>query len=241
MRSLALHLFQGLADSYDRTVDVATFFQDRYWKKWATQRAEIEDGGLVLDLGCGTLLMEERLPGFKCRFVGIDITKEMVRVGIDKGLPNVALVVGGDAESLPFPDETFDSVISCYVTKYVSIPKLAKELARVAKPGATVVLYDFVKPKGILAPFLELYIQGGLRAMGYLLRLTKKTAAFAFDNLPRIIDGATWDKEIVKIMEGRGIETAAAETLTGGVVFAYCGRKPVRSNTPVPSRACGDR
>jgi demethylmenaquinone methyltransferase / 2-methoxy-6-polyprenyl-1,4-benzoquinol methylase len=225
MHGVALQLFQGLAAYYDRTVDYATFLQDRYWKRWVVEQAEVGGSGLVLDLGCGTLLMEERLKGSGCVFVGLDLTVEMVRMGLEKNLPNVALVVNGDAESLPFPNETFDSVVSCYVAKYVDISRLAGELARVTKPGAMVALYDFVKPRGFFAPLLELYMQGGLRTASYLLRLTRIGAAFAFDNLPQIVDGTTWDKQIVRSMEDKGFVTEIAETLTGGVVFAYSGRR----------------
>jgi ubiquinone/menaquinone biosynthesis C-methylase UbiE len=227
-RDVAQKLFRGLAASYDRTVDYATLYQDRYWKRWATENAALPDGALVLDLGCGTLLFEERMGGSNCRFVGLDVTPEMARIGWTKGLANVPLVINGDAETLPFPDRTFDAAVSCYVPKYVSMTRLAGELARVVKPGARVVLYDFAKPRGISAPLLEPYIQVGLRVIGFVLRKTKKGAAFAFERLPQIVDGTSWDKEVLEAMEHRGFETMAASSLTAGVVFAYCGRKRSR-------------
>ncbi len=223
----ALHLFRGLAGSYDRVVDYATLFQDRYWKSWAASWGA-SPGGLVLDLGCGTLLMEERLAGSGSKFVGVDLTEEMVRAGKAKGLANVALLVNGDAESLPFPEEIFDSVVSCYVPKYVRLTKFAEELSRVSKPGAVVVVYDFARPRGPLAPFLGAYIRGGLGVAGFFSRLSGAGAAYAFDRLPDIIYRTTWDREIQRAMEGRGFETVAAERLTGGVVFGYCGRKRPR-------------
>jgi demethylmenaquinone methyltransferase/2-methoxy-6-polyprenyl-1,4-benzoquinol methylase len=225
---VAQKLFCGLAASYDKAVDYATLYQDRYWKKWATEKAALADGSLVLDLGCGTLLFEERLRRSNCEFVGLDVTPEMARIGWTKGLANVSLVINGDAQSMPFPDETFDAAVSCYVPKYVNMNRLAGELARVVKPGARVVLYDFAKPGGISAPLLEPYIQVGLRAIGFALRKTRKGAAFAFERLPQIVDGTTWDEEVVGAMQDRGFETIAASSLTAGVVFGYCGRKRSR-------------
>ncbi len=222
---MAVQLFQGLAPSYDVTVDWATFFQDRYWKCWVAKRVPDGPGRLGLDIGCGTLLMEERLRSREARFVGLDITQEMLRAGQAKSLPNVPLLMRGDAENLPFPDESFDFVLSCYVIKYVRTARFADELARVTKPGGAAVIYDFAKPKGILAPFLELYIQAGLRAVGALLACLGKNSAFAFERLPDIVGRAVWDEEIVGAMQERGFETIAAERLTGGTVFAYCGRK----------------
>ncbi len=228
MEATALHLFRGLADSYDTVLDWATLFQDRYWKTWAIRHGAAPDGGLCLDLGCGTLVMEESLAGSGCTFVGLDLTREMVAIGKGKGLANVRLLVNGDAEALPFPDGAFDSVLSCYVPKYVRTSRLAAELARVARPGGVAVLYDFARLRGPLAPFLGLYARGGLRLAGALARLSRAGAGMAFDRLPDIIARSTWDEEIVPAMERRGFETVAAERLTGGVVFAYCGRKNPR-------------
>jgi len=225
MQSVARNLFRGLAASYDRTVDHATFYQDRYWKRWVAMHGFFPEGTLILDIGSGTLLLEERLRRTGCSYVGVDVTPEMARLGWEKGLPNVPLVVNGDAVSLPFADKTFDGAVSCYVPKYVSIVGLADELARVVKPGARVVLYDFARPRGISAALLEPYIQVGLRAVGFVLRRTRRGAAFAFERLPQIIDGTSWDEELVDAMEKRGFETLAASRLTAGAVFAYCGRR----------------
>jgi ubiquinone/menaquinone biosynthesis C-methylase UbiE len=148
----------------------------------------------------------------------------MIAVGRAKALGNVDLVINGDAESLPFPECSFDSVVSCYVAKYVDPRKFAGELLRVLRVGGTVALYDFAKPKGALAPFLGLYIQGGLRGLGFLLRLARRSSAFTYSNLPRIIEESEWEGKMVETMEGVGFQTLAAERLTG-VVFAYSGRK----------------
>jgi demethylmenaquinone methyltransferase/2-methoxy-6-polyprenyl-1,4-benzoquinol methylase len=225
MKATALELFRGLAKSYDRTVDFATLFQDRYWKNWVAQWTPAREGEVVLDLGCGTLLMEERLARRGYSFVGLDLTEKMIRIGHSKSLPGVRLLVNGDAENLPFPDESFNTIISCYVAKYVDLEKFANELARVAKPGATVVLYDFIRPRGPLAPFLELYIRGGIRTAGVLLGLVRRDAALTFNNLPGIVDGSSWDSSVETVMEAHGFRTLALQRLTGGIVCAYCGTK----------------
>lgn len=224
MQRTALRLFGGLAKTYDSVVDLATLYQDRRWKRWVTERLD-RAAGEVLDVGCGTLLLEERFAGSGRVFVGVDLSADMVRAGHAKRLPNVILELNGDAEALPFPDGRFRTVVSCYVPKYVDMGRFTSEIARVSKPQAQVLLYDFARPRGILAPFLEVYIQGCLRIVGFLLGLAGRGPAFAFDRLPGIVEGATWDDAIVGAMEGKGFETVSAERLTGGVVFAYHGRR----------------
>jgi ubiquinone/menaquinone biosynthesis C-methylase UbiE len=228
MKNTALELFSGLASSYDRTLNLATLYQDRYWKNWVVEKAGASGGGLLLDVGSGTLVLEERLVGKPWSVVGIDLTRKMVELGGAKRLSNVEMLVNGDAEVLPFRDGTFDAVASCYVAKYVSPPRFARELSRVVKPGGPLVVYDFTKPSGSFSPFLALYIQGALRAVGYLMGLAKRDSAFTFQNLPAIIDEATWDKKIVDEMESNGVQTKGFERLSGGVVTAYWGVKQER-------------
>jgi ubiquinone/menaquinone biosynthesis C-methylase UbiE len=224
MKEVALELFGGLAKSYDRTLHVATLMQDRYWKNWVVERAGSAKG-LMLDVGSGTLVLEERLSGRPWSIVGIDLTKSMVQMGRTKRLPNVALLVNGDAETLPFRDDSFDAVASCYVAKYVSLPKFARELSRVVKPGGNIVVYDFVKPQGPFAPFLAIYVRGVLRALGFLLGMAKRDSAYTFQNLAVIVKGATWDREMAGAMEATGVKTEGFERLSGGVVSAYWGVK----------------
>ncbi len=236
LKGTALELFGGLAASYERALNLTTLLQDRYWKKWVAEETGAGRSDLVLDVGCGTLLLEERLASRHCTVVGLDLTERMLRIGKTKRLPNVPLLVHGDAEDLPFPDGSFDVVASCYVAKYVNLEKFAAEVSRVAKPGARIVLYDFVRPGGPFLPFLALYLDGAIRITGWFLGLIKSDVAFTFKNLPRIVEGATWDGRLVMIFEKKGVRSRVLKRLSGGVVAAYSGvkRQPdmTRSGSP---------
>ncbi len=226
-RRVARRLFGGLAGSYDRTVDLATLYQDRRWKKWVLERLPRE--GLVLDVGCGTLLLEERANAEGLRFVGVDLSHEMVRFASAKGQGRVSLVAEGDAETLPFSGGSFDAVVSCYVVKYVDVRRLATELSRVCRPGGQVLMYDFARPSGPFGPLLGLYVKGGLRLVGYAARLARRSSAFTFENLPWIVDESTWHLSIREAMEANGFRTVRMTRMTGGTVWAYHG---VRNGMP---------
>jgi len=225
MHGAALEIFEGLAASYERVVDVATLVQDRYWKRWVYENAGVKSGDLVLDIGCGTCLFEERLDRCRCNVVGLDLTERMIRIGMSKEIPGVEGLVHGDAESLPFPDGIFDVVVSCYVPKYVDVARFVKEASRVMKDGGRIALYDFVRPNGLLSPFLRLYIGGVLPVVGRLLEFTKNETAITFKNLPRIINKTTWDKGIAEAFECECVRTRAFKALSHGVVGAYSGTK----------------
>jgi ubiquinone/menaquinone biosynthesis C-methylase UbiE len=225
LKGVSVEIFAGLARSYETALDYCTLFQDRRWKDWVARRLGRRAAELVLDIGCGTLVLEERMAKFGHRFVGVDLSPEMTEAGARKSAANVELLMNGDAECLPFRDGAFGSVVSCYVPKYVDAWRLASEVARVTKPGGSVVLYDFARPIGLMAPFLWLYIQWGLRVAGLALRASRKSEAATFMNLPWIIEGTRWDSELPRAMEENGIVEVESARLTGGAVFAFWGRR----------------
>jgi demethylmenaquinone methyltransferase / 2-methoxy-6-polyprenyl-1,4-benzoquinol methylase len=224
LKEKAAKMFGGLAAVYERVLDLATIYQDRYWKRLVAEETAAGPSDLILDVGAGTLLLEERLLASKCTMVGLDLTEEMLRVGKAKGLTNVSLLVNGDAEFLPFRQAAFDAVTSCYVAKYVDFSKFAEETARVVKPGGRVVLYDFVRPTGPFFPLLYIYIHGGIGLLGFILRQVGGRAAFTLSNVPHIVDESTWDQSAVKVMEKNGFETLGFSRLTLGAVALYSGR-----------------
>jgi arsenite methyltransferase len=109
----------------------------------------LERGERVLDLGSGAgtdSLIAAQMVGPEGRVTGLDMTPEMLakaRAGAaDSGLENVAFVQG-EAEQLPFPDESFDIVISNGVIDLVpDKDAVFDELHRVLVPGGRLQIAD---------------------------------------------------------------------------------------------------
>ena len=99
------------------------------------------DGESVLDAGCGTgrLALALAKRGSNQRITGVDISPDYVAYATQQtSNPNVTFEVG-DICALPFPDRSFDRVVSLLVLHFVTEPERAiAELRRVARPGATV-------------------------------------------------------------------------------------------------------
>jgi arsenite methyltransferase len=109
----------------------------------------LEPGERVLDLGCGAgtdTLVAAQMVGPEGRVVGIDMTAEMLakaRASAEAmDAPNVEFVEG-EAESLPFGDETFDVVISNGVIDLVPDKEAVfGEVFRVLAPRGRIQIAD---------------------------------------------------------------------------------------------------
>ena len=106
---------------------------------------EIDPFDNVLDVGCGTgpviELLAKKYP--EKHFVGLDITPAMIEVAQSKGLSNADFLVG-DAENLPFGDESFDAVLcSNSFHHYPNPGAFLHEAHRVLRDGGKLILRDY--------------------------------------------------------------------------------------------------
>ena len=91
----------------------------------------------VLELGCGTGLILERLDEVARSARGVDLSPGMIRVARERGL-DVSLA---SVTALPFADASFDVVCSFKVLAHVpDLGGALREAARVTRPGGHVVV-----------------------------------------------------------------------------------------------------
>lgn len=107
-------------------------------------RAGVAIGGRVLDMGCGGGGMPLSLAEEAREVVGIDPAERFqdagVKLGRERGLRNLHFALA-DGMALPFPDGTFDLVLSHAVIEHVAdAPLYLREAARVLAPGGRVYL-----------------------------------------------------------------------------------------------------
>jgi demethylmenaquinone methyltransferase/2-methoxy-6-polyprenyl-1,4-benzoquinol methylase len=165
--AFARTLFAPLAPTYDRYAAVLSLGQDTRWRRFLVSRVEAGPGDTVLDVATGTGAVACELLARKgCTVVGLDQSPEMLAEARLRVPPGITLVEG-EADSLPFPDATFDALTFTYLLRYVRDPGATlRELARVVRPGGTIAGLEFALPRGIWRPFWELYVRVGLPLAG---------------------------------------------------------------------------
>lgn len=107
----------------------------------APERADVLDVGT----GPGVLLVElaKRRPDL--RLTGVDLSADMVAAA-ERNLRGLGEQVGArvaDVTELPFPDQSFDLIVSSLSLHHWDHPEAAAgELARVLRPGGQLRIYD---------------------------------------------------------------------------------------------------
>lgn len=99
----------------------------------------------MLELGCGTGRLADSLKlsgSQKSLYTGIDVSKEMLERARLKGHQ----VTYGNAEHLPFEDQSFDVVAGAKgVFRYLGGRLALKEASRVLRPGGTLVIHQYAQ------------------------------------------------------------------------------------------------
>jgi demethylmenaquinone methyltransferase/2-methoxy-6-polyprenyl-1,4-benzoquinol methylase len=146
-RSLAL-LFDDTASHYDRVIGLMSLGSGSWYRRAALKRAGLGAGMKLLDVAAGTGAVARaavEMVGPSGHVLGIDQSMGML-IQASKAL-RIPLVQGV-AERLPFSDGSFNFLSMGYALRLVSDLKRAfAEYFRVLKPGGTVLILDFARPR----------------------------------------------------------------------------------------------
>jgi len=125
------------------------YHQHRHEMRYAlvseAAEAHLFDGCRLLDIGCGSALVADRLVDLPIHYLGLDygghhITYASKKYG-DRRQRLRASFVNGAAESLPFASGSIDVVVLSEVIEHLVRPELAVwEISRVLRPGGALVL-----------------------------------------------------------------------------------------------------
>ena len=158
-------MFDNIAPKYDLLNHVLSMKIDVLWRNTLVKWMNKDAPKLVLDVATGTGDLAIAVQkGTGAEVVGLDLSQQMLNVGIDKikkiNLDQKISMQKGDAENLPFEDNKFDAVSVAFgVRNFENLEKGLAELRRVVKENSSVYILEFSKVEGFLAPFYMFYFK----------------------------------------------------------------------------------
>ena len=127
---------------------------------------------LLLDVGCGTGLLFERIGDSARQIVGLDLSSGVLKVAAERSKKlrkgYRVSVIRADADRMPFPKETFDKVFAFTLLQNLPDPCITvREMKRVARTNSTIVI------TGLKKSFSEERIKNLLSGTGLEVPITK--------------------------------------------------------------------
>jgi demethylmenaquinone methyltransferase/2-methoxy-6-polyprenyl-1,4-benzoquinol methylase len=149
---------------------------------------------------------------------GIDLTFEYL-LALKRKLKMP--IAQGTAEVLPYRDESFDAMVSSYLSKYVDIQKVIDECWRVLRPGGIVVFHDFTYPRGLICNLWNLYFE--------LLRLAGRFVTpwkVVFGQLDDVIKKSDWVDRAIYALRNRKFHNVNCRFYTAGTSAIVSAERP---------------
>lgn len=156
--------YRWLTPLYDPFLKWA--MRERIFKQNLIRQANIRPGMRVLDLGCGTgtltILIKQTYP--TAEVVGLDGDQAVLDIGRSKaGQVGVNITFDhGMAYQLPYPDNSFDRVLSSLVIHHLTTENkqlTMHEIYRVLRAGGELHVVDFGKPRSIYSKLISLVMR----------------------------------------------------------------------------------
>jgi SAM-dependent methyltransferase len=124
------------------------------------ERLGLKPGDQVLDVACGTGNLALPAARAGARVTGIDIAPALVvQLAARAAAEGLTLEAReGDAEALPFADDSFDTVVTMFGAMFAAHPQqAANELLRVTRPGGRIAMANWT-PEGFVGRMLKLTV-----------------------------------------------------------------------------------
>lgn len=216
-------MFDNIAPKYDLLNHVLSMKIDVLWRNTLVKWMNKDAPKLVLDVATGTGDLAIAVQkGTGAEVVGLDLSQQMLNVGIDKikkiNLDQKISMQKGDAENLPFEDNKFDAVSVAFgVRNFENLEKGLAELRRVVKKNSSVYILEFSKVEGFLAPFYMFYFKNILPQIGKLV--SKDNRAYTY--LPDSVNAFPFGEKMKQILLDTGYSKVEYKKLSLGIATIY--------------------
>lgn len=221
-------MFNNISKRYDFLNHFLSMGIDKLWRKKAIRILGKNNPKVILDIATGTGdFAVEALKLNPTKIIGIDISKGMLDMGIDKmkkkKVDHIIDLQLGDSEHLNFEDNYFDGyTVGFGVRNFENLEKGLGEMLRVLKPNGKAVILEFSKPKKF--PIKQTYHVYSKYILPTIGKIVSKDAR-AYTYLPESIAAFPEGEAFMTIMKSVGYKNVGSELVSGGIATIYFGNK----------------
>ena len=197
LRFFFRHLYHELAFTYDHVAETVSF---GHWNEWTRTVLPYIEEICILEIGHGPGHLQRILADSGRVTAGLDESAQMGRLAHRRlrGARLPVRLTRGLAQNLPFPAETFDSLVATFPSEYIFDPRTLVEARRVLKVGGRFIVLPAGWPKNPL--------------LGWLYRVTGESPAEA-----REVVKQKWSQPFVRA--GFETETRILEVKSGTLLI----------------------
>lgn len=223
-------MFDNIAPRYDFMNRFLSAGTDIGWRKKAIQYFQKDHPKIILDVATGTgdmaIMTAKMLKPEK--IIGIDISEKMLEYGrkkiVKEKLQTKIEFLRGDAETINFPDHSFDGVMVAFgVRNFENLEKGLKEILRVLKPGGRLIVLEFSKPliPGVKSLY-RFYMEVMAPQLAKLFRQNKQAYKYLNDSAKAFPDRQQFEN----ILKQTGYSHTLWKPLSLGICCIYSAQKP---------------
>ena len=221
-------MFNSIAGRYDFLNHFLSMGIDKGWRKKAIAEAGKVKPQNILDVATGTGDLAIAATKLNPKSItGVDIAEQMLEVGrkkiAEQGLDHIITLQGGDSESMPFANASFDVVTCAYgVRNFEHLEAGLREMYRVIRPGGRVVILEFSHPTTFpVKQLYKFYFRFILPTLGRMV--SKHSSAYTY--LPESVKAFPEGKRFCEILAQCGFQKPVARPLTFGITTLYTAEK----------------
>lgn len=228
-------LFDRIAPTYDGLNHGLSLNIDRRWRRRTVAFMPPVEHVLDVAIGTADLTIAMLRAGKAQRVTGIDLSREMMRIGEEKLTPKQGAAqtstpgakpvnfVYANAQSMPFDDASFDGVTCAFGCRNFSdLDAGLREMYRVLRPGGQVTILEFSYPSNKLIRWgYDLYFSHVLPLVGRLV--SHDNTAYTYLN--KSVKSFCWGEDFLRHLTQAGFQDARFETLSFGIATIYIAKK----------------
>jgi demethylmenaquinone methyltransferase/2-methoxy-6-polyprenyl-1,4-benzoquinol methylase len=220
-------MFDAIASKYDRINRLLSFGTDQAWRREAVRSMALAPTARVLDLATGTADLAIQIAKMcpTVSVVGIDPSAKMLAVAARKverlGWGARITLQQGDAQAIDADDASFDAASIAFGIRNVPDRSRAlREMARVVRPGGSVVVLELAEPTGhVVGSLARFHIHTLVPAIGGVLAGTRE-----YRYLEASIAAFPPRERFAAMMQDAGLEILFVRPLTFGVATLFVAR-----------------